>query len=108
MSKCVTSEHCCEISNLIHEEVVVGWWSEDGLLQAALKKNPWLLKKLSLATKRESTHISNKHRCDVSVCDFKKTSTSTRQRELMCHLVFTVFKCVYCQWRYYKGRHLDM
>lgn len=40
MSKCVTSEHCCEISNLIHEEVVVGWWSEDGLLQAAFKKEP--------------------------------------------------------------------
>lgn len=40
MSKCVTSEHCCEISNLIHEEVVVGWWSEDGLLQATFKKEP--------------------------------------------------------------------
>lgn len=40
MSECVTSEHCCEISNLIHEEVVVEWWSENGLLQAALKKGP--------------------------------------------------------------------
>lgn len=44
MFKCVTSEHCCEISNLIHEEVVVAvvveWWSENGLLQAALKKGP--------------------------------------------------------------------
>lgn len=42
MFKCVTSEHCCEISNLIHEEevVVVEWWSENGLLQAALKKGP--------------------------------------------------------------------
>lgn len=46
MFKCVTSEHCCEISNLIHEEVAVEWRSGDGLLQAALKKDKWLLKKL--------------------------------------------------------------
>lgn len=72
MSKCVTSEHCCEISNLIHEEVVVEWRSENGLLQAALKKDPWFLKKLLLTTKREHTHISNKHRCDASACDLQK------------------------------------
>ena len=57
MSKCVTSEHCCEISNLIHEEVVVERRSENGLLQAALKKDPRLLKKLLLTTKRECTRI---------------------------------------------------
>lgn len=34
MYKCVTSKHCCEISNLIHEE----WRSENGLLQAVFKK----------------------------------------------------------------------
>ncbi|KAA8587717.1 hypothetical protein FQN60_016579 [Etheostoma spectabile] len=40
MSKCVTSEHCCGISNLIHEEVVVEWRSQNGLLKAALQKGP--------------------------------------------------------------------
>jgi len=57
MSKCVTSKHGCEISNLIHEEVVVEWRSETGLLQAALEKDPRVLKKLLLTTKREHTHI---------------------------------------------------
>lgn len=80
MSKCVTSEHCCEISNLIHEEVVVvvERWSGDGLLQAAFRKNPWLLKKLSLAAERERrrTHIEQTR----TGCIGATSKTSKRQR----------------------------
>lgn len=67
MYKCVTSEYFCEISNLIHEEVLLERRGEGGLLQAMLKKNPWLLKKLLLATHgRQSVH------CDVSEHDLQK------------------------------------
>lgn len=45
MPKCVTSEHCCEISNLIHEVV--------DYCEPRLKRNPWLVGKLALATKSE-------------------------------------------------------
>lgn len=45
MPKCVTSEHCREISNLIHEVV--------DYCEPRLKRNPWLAGKLALATKSE-------------------------------------------------------
>lgn len=59
MSKCVTSERCCEIWNLIHEEAAAAVAAavaaaEGGLLQAVLKGNPQLLKMLLLATGRRT------------------------------------------------------
>lgn len=65
-------------------------WSEEGLLQAAFKKKPWLLKKLLLATKRESAHISNKHLCDASGCDLQKQAKT--KGAIMCHFAVTIFK----------------
>lgn len=86
MSKCVTSKNCCEISNLIHEEVVVERRSETGLLQAALEKDPRFRKKLLLTTNRERAHISDKHLCDVSECN--KTSKDKR-KEIWLYLLNT-------------------
>ena len=95
MFECVTSEHCCEISNLIHEEVVVEWRSGDGLLQAALKKDKRLLKKLfAFHWERAHTHI--KRLCDVStLCVTHKNKQ--RQREATCHLGWkSEFICETC------------
>lgn len=95
MSKCVTSEHCCEISNLIHEEVVVvvERWSGDGLLQAAFRKNPWLFKKLSLAAKRETAPTYRANMDGMFLGDFKNKQKD--KRKLMCRLVNTIFRWVY-------------
>lgn len=55
MSKCVTSERCCEIWNLIHEEAAAALVERGGgLLQAVLKGNPRLLKMPLLATGRRA------------------------------------------------------
>lgn len=57
MSKSVTSEHNREISNLIHEEVVVEWRREYGLLKAVKNCTHGFLKCFCLQL-RKSRHLS--------------------------------------------------
>lgn len=90
MSKCVTSERCCEIWNLIHEEaaaaaaavVVLLLERGEDYCKPCLKGNPRSLPVLPLAAGRESAGKSEQHRgpdsCHSQEVETKGANVGTR------------------------------